>query len=282
MRYVIEADGHHLDLLSRTHIMGILNITPDSFSDGGLYLDTEKAVEHALRLADDGADIIDIGGESTRPYSQRVPLEEELKRVIPVIEGIRRYSDIPISIDTYKAEVAKRAIDAGASIVNDITALRGDPLMAEVVRDRQVPLVLMHMKGDPSNMQDNPTYDNLMQEISLFLKERAQYAISRGISEEKVIVDPGIGFGKTFEHNLEIINRLGILQELGYPILIGTSRKRFLGEILNKEPMERDIGTMATVTAAILNGANIVRVHNVKMAKDVVKVADALKKSLSK
>jgi len=282
MRYVIEADGHHLDLLSRTHIMGILNITPDSFSDGGLYLDTEKAVEHALRLADDGADIIDVGGESTRPYSQRVPLEEELKRVIPVIEGIRRYSDIPISIDTYKAEVAKRAIDAGASIVNDITALRGDPLMAEVVRDRQVPLVLMHMKGDPSNMQDNPTYDNLMEEISLFLKERAQYAISRGISEEKVIVDPGIGFGKTFEHNLEIINRLGILQELGYPILIGTSRKRFLGEILDKEPMERDIGTMATVTAAILNGANIVRVHNVKMAKDVVKVADALKKSLSK
>ena len=282
MRYVIEADGHHLDLLSRTHIMGILNITPDSFSDGGLYLDTEKAVEHALRLADDGADIIDVGGESTRPYSQRVPLEEELKRVIPVIEGIRRYSDIPISIDTYKAEVAKRAIDVGASIVNDITALRGDPLMAEVVRDRQVPLVLMHMKGDPSNMQDNPTYDNLMEEISLFLKERAQYAISRGISEEKVIVDPGIGFGKTFEHNLEIINRLGILQELGYPILIGTSRKRFLGEILDKEPMERDIGTMATVTAAILNGANIVRVHNVKMAKDVVKVADALKKSLSK
>lgn len=282
MRYVIEADGHHLDLLSRTHIMGILNITPDSFSDGGLYLDTEKAVEHALRLADDGADIIDIGGESTRPYSQRVPLEEELKRVIPVIEGIRRYSDIPISIDTYKAEVAKRAIDAGASIVNDITALRGDPLMAEVVRDRQVPLVLMHMKGDPSNMQDNPTYDSLMEEISLFLKERAQYAISRGISKEKVIVDPGIGFGKTFEHNLEIINRLGILQELGYPILIGTSRKRFLGEILDKEPMERDIGTMATVTAAILNGANIVRVHNVKMAKDVVKVADALKKSLSK
>ena len=282
MRYVIEADGHHLDLLSRTHIMGILNITPDSFSDGGLYLDTEKAVEHALRLADDGADIIDVGGESTRPYSQRVPLEEELKRVIPVIEGIRRYSDIPISIDTYKAEVAKRAIDAGASIVNDITALRGDPLMAEVVRDRQVPLVLMHMKGDPSNMQDNPTYDSLMEEISLFLKERAQYAISRGISEEKVIVDPGIGFGKTFEHNLEIINRLGILQELGYPILIGTSRKRFLGEILDKEPMERDIGTMATVTAAILNGANIVRVHNVKMAKDVVKVADALKKSLSK
>ncbi len=282
MRYVIEADGHHLDLLSRTHIMGILNITPDSFSDGGLYLDTEKAVEHALRLADDGADIIDVGGESTRPYSQRVPLEEELKRVIPVIEGIRRYSDIPISIDTYKAEVAKRAIDAGASIVNDITALRGDPKIAEVVRDRQVPLVLMHMKGDPSNMQDNPTYDNLMEEISLFLKERAQYAISRGISEEKVIVDPGIGFGKTFEHNLEIINRLGILQELGYPILIGTSRKRFLGEILDKEPMERDIGTMATVTAAILNGANIVRVHNVKMAKDVVKVADALKKSLSK
>ena len=282
MRYVIEADGHHLDLLSRTHIMGILNITPDSFSDGGLYLDTEKAVEHALRLADDGADIIDVGGESTRPYSQRVPLEEELKRVISVIEGIRRYSDIPISIDTYKAEVAKRAIDAGASIVNDITALRGDPKIAEVVKDTQVPLVLMHMKGDPSNMQDNPTYDSLMEEISLFLKERAQYAISRGISKEKVIVDPGIGFGKTFEHNLEIINRLGILQELGYPILIGTSRKRFLGEILDKEPMERDIGTMATVTAAILNGANIVRVHNVKMAKDVVKVADALKKSLSK
>ena len=281
MKYVIETDGHHLDLLSRTHIMGILNVTPDSFSDGGHYLDTEKAVEHALKLADDGADIIDVGGESTRPYSQRVPLEEELKRVIPVIKGIRRYSDIPISIDTYKAEVAKKAIDVGASIVNDVTALRGDPVMAEVVKDTQVPLVLMHMKGDPSNMQDNPTYDNLMEEISLFLKERAQYAISMGISEEKIIIDPGIGFGKTFEHNLEIINRLGLLQELGYPILIGTSRKRFIGEILNKEPLERDIGTMATVTAAILNGANIVRVHNVKMAKDVVKVADALKKSLS-
>ena len=281
MKYVIETDGHHLDLLSRTHIMGILNVTPDSFSDGGHYLDTEKAVEHALKLADDGADIIDVGGESTRPYSQRVPLEEELKRVIPVIKGIRRYSDIPISIDTYKAEVAKKAIDVGASIVNDVTALRGDPVMAEVVKDTQVPLVLMHMKGDPSNMQDNPTYDNLMEEISLFLKERAQYAISMGISEEKIIIDPGIGFGKTFEHNLEIINRLGLLQELGYPILIGTSRKRFIGEILNKEPLERDIGTMATVTAAILNGANIVRVHNVKMAKDVVKVTDALKKSLS-
>ncbi len=282
MKYVIETDGHHLDLLSRTHIMGILNVTPDSFSDGGHYLDTEKAVEHALKLADDGADIIDVGGESTRPYSQRVSLEEELKRVIPVIKGIRRYSDIPISIDTYKAEVAKKAIDVGASIVNDVTALRGDPVMAEVVKDTQVPLVLMHMKGDPSNMQDNPTYDNLMEEISLFLKERAQYAISMGISEEKIIIDPGIGFGKTFEHNLEIINRLGLLQELGYPILIGTSRKRFIGEILNKEPLERDMGTMATVTAAILNGANIVRVHNVKMAKDVVKVTDALKKSLSK
>lgn len=271
-------EGHSLDLDKKTHIMGVLNITPDSFSDGGLYFQRDKAIEQGRALAREGADIIDVGGESTRPYSESVSEEEEMERVIPVIETLKRDTGIPISIDTCKAEVAGHALRAGASIINDISALRSDPRMAEVAAEAGVPVILMHMKGAPGNMQDNPTYDALLPEISEFLKDRIEYAVEKGIKRDRIIVDPGIGFGKTFDHNLEIIRDLHRLHPLERPILLGSSRKAFLGRILGREPLDRDTGTMATITAGILNGARIVRVHNVKKALETAKVADAIKR----
>lgn len=258
--------------------MGVVNVTPDSFSDGGLFLRKEEAIECGLAMAEDGADIIDIGGESTRPYSDTVSLEEELERVLPVIEGLSRKIDLPISIDTYKAEVARQAIQAGASIINDISALRFDEGMASVAAEAGVPVILMHMKGTPAGMQDKPVYDDLMGEIIGFLEEAVCDAVKSGIKEDMIVVDPGIGFGKTFDNNLEIIKSIQRLSVLKRPILLGSSRKAFIGEILNKEAFERDQGTMATISAGILNGANIVRVHNVKKAMDTVKVIDAIKR----
>jgi dihydropteroate synthase len=258
--------------------MGILNVTPDSFSDGGRFFHRERAIEQGLAMAEDGADIIDVGGESTRPYSGRITKEAELDRVIPVIEGLRKALRIPLSVDTLKAEVAREALRAGASMVNDISALRFDPGMTAVVAEAKVPVILMHMKGTPDSMQDKPVYGNLIQEIIDFLEAAVDRAMQGGIRREMIIVDPGIGFGKTFDHNLEIIRELSRFHCLGRPVLLGSSRKAFIGHILDRPAHERDTGTMASVAAAVMNGAHMVRVHDVERAVETVRVIDAIKR----
>lgn len=268
-----------LDFSKKTYLMGILNVTPDSFSDGGRYFDRTLAIKRAYEMVEEGADIIDIGGESTRPGSEPVPLQEEIARTIPVIEEISKKIKVPVSIDTYKAEVAKRALDAGASIVNDISGLRFDPEMPKVVSQYKVPVVIMHIKGTPKNMQANPIYEALIPEIMDYLRESIKLAVESGIAEDKIIIDPGIGFGKTFDHNLEIIKNLHEFKYLEKPILIGPSRKAFIGKILDDAPApERLEGTAAAVAISILNGANIIRVHDVKEMKRVADVADAVKR----
>ncbi|MGC8719942.1 MAG: dihydropteroate synthase [Thermodesulforhabdaceae bacterium] len=269
--------GKELLLGDRTLVMGVLNVTPDSFSDGGQFYRIERAIERAREFIDAGADIIDIGGESTRPFSDPIPLEEELARTIPVIEAIRSFSDIPISIDTTKAEVARRALAAGADIVNDVSALRFDPEMAHVVADSGVPVVLMHMQGTPKTMQQNPHYDCLFGEIISFLQERIQYAVREGIKRDQIIVDPGIGFGKNVTHNLRLIRDLGLLNVLERPILLGLSRKRFIGAVLNRPVEERELGTAVANTVGIMAGAHIVRVHDVAFHMDAIRMADALR-----
>lgn len=270
--------GHTLNLEQRAHVMGILNVTPDSFSDGGRYLEKEKAVAHGIKMAADGADIIDVGGESTRPFSKKISVDEELDRVIPVIEALSGQTSIPISIDTYKAAVAREAIKAGAVIINDISALRFDPDMASLAASNDVPLVLMHMKGTPENMQENPVYSDVIAEIVGFLDSALEAAVKAGVKEEMIILDPGIGFGKTLNHNLQIIRGLNRFLGAGRPIMLGVSNKAFLGHILDAGPQQRDVGTMAAIACGLINGANIVRVHNVKMAVDTVRVVDAIKK----
>jgi len=268
-----------LDFSQKTYVMGILNVTSDSFSDGGLFLDESSAIERAIRMEDEGADIIDIGGESTRPGSEPVSLEEELKRTIPVIEAISGKLRIPVSIDTYKSEVARRAIEAGASMVNDISGLRFDPEMAPVLSQYDVALVLMHIKGTPRNMQKNPVYTDLFSEITDYLKEGINIATEGGIARERIVIDPGIGFGKTPEHNLQIINNLDRLSPLCRPVLVGASRKSFIGRILNNAPAsERLEGTAAAVAISVMKGADIVRVHDVREMTRVVRVADAIRK----
>lgn len=268
--------SYSLELGEKTLIMGVLNVTPDSFSDGGYFLSREKAIEQALAMEAAGADIIDIGGESTRPYAEKVTLEQELERVIPVIEELYKVIKVPISIDTYKAKLAESAIDAGASIINDISSLRFDREMVKVAKDSGTPLILMHMKGSPGDMQNNPVYDDLMGEIKAFFYKAVDKAVTNGIARDMLILDPGIGFGKSFDHNLEIIRDLKKLEDLGLPILLGSSRKAFIGNILNNAPEERDTGTMATIAAGIMNGAHIVRVHNVKMAVETVNIIDSI------
>jgi len=268
-----------LDLSARTRIMGVLNVTPDSFSDGGRYLRPDRALAHAQRMGEAGADLIDIGGESTRPGAPRVPLDEELRRVIPVIERVAARCRLPISIDTSKAEVARRALAAGAAMVNDVTALRGDPAMAGVVADAGVPVVLMHMRGTPSTMQRRPRYRALMNDLLRFFRERISAATAAGIDRRRILIDPGIGFGKTVAHNLEILQRLELLARLGRPILVGPSRKSFLGRLAGDLPVDRRLeGTAAAVTAAVLHGAQMVRVHDVAEMVRVVRVADAIKR----
>jgi len=270
------------DFSKRTYVMGILNVTPDSFSDGGLFFDHSDAVRRALQMVEDGADIIDIGGESTRPGSEPVPLSEELNRTIPVIEALAKKVSVPISIDTYKAEVARRALDAGASIVNDITGLRFDPEMRHVVAKYGVPVVVMHIKGTPRDMQKDPQYEALMPEILDYLRESIRIAYEAGIAGDRVIIDPGIGFGKTFEQNLSIIHNLRDFTLLEKPMLIGVSRKAFIGHILGGVPPgERLEGTAAAVAISIMNGANIIRVHDVKEMVKVAKVADAIKGNMN-
>ncbi len=278
MGFRLSWSDYVLDLDERTHVMGVLNVTPDSFSDGGRYFAGDKAVEHGIQMARDGADIIDVGGESTKPYAERLSCSQEMDRVIPVIEALARELSIPISIDTYKSEVAQEGLKAGASIINDISALRFDPNMAPVAARHDVPLILMHMKGTPENMQQNPHYRDLISEISQFLKDAIDRSVKAGVREELIIVDPGIGFGKTFDHNLEIIKKLEQFQSLGRPLLLGTSNKAFIGHILDKGVDERDTGSMASVAAGVMNGAQMVRVHNVKMGVETVKVIDAIRR----
>jgi len=272
----IVAGAHRLPLGSRTLVMGVLNVTPDSFSDGGLYDRFEGARDRALAIAREGADIVDIGGESTRPGAGAAGLDEELKRTVPVIESVAGEIGVPISIDTCKAEVAKRALDAGASIVNDISGLRFDPGMIKLVAERNVPVVIMHMQGTPGDMQKNPTYDDVVGDITAFMRSRAELAVEAGVEREKIILDPGIGFGKTVEHNLEIIRRLAEFKSLGYPLMLGTSRKSFIGAVLDRPADERLMGSAATVAFAIARGVDIVRVHDVKEMVEVVKMADAV------
>ena len=258
--------------------MGILNITPDSFTDGGLFFSRDSAIEHGLRMVEEGADIIDVGGESTRPGSEPVEYEEEVRRIIPVIDALAKRAKVPISVDTYKADVAKRALDVGASIINDISGLRFDPEMPKVAAQYRVPVVLMHIKGTPKNMQVNPEYEALIPEIVDSLRASIRLAIDSGVREEMIIVDPGIGFGKTFEHNLEILRNLHEFTLLEKPLLVGPSRKAFIGKILgNASSSERREGTAAAVAISIMNGANIVRVHEVKEMGRVARVADAIK-----
>lgn len=268
-----------LDFSKKTYIMGILNVTPDSFADGGLYFDKSSAIERAYQIVEEGADIIDIGGESTRPGSEPISIKEELIRTIPLIEAISKKIKVPISIDTYKSEVAKVALDAGASMVNDISGLRFDPKMTDVVSEYKVPVVIMHIKGKPQDMQQNPVYDALIPEIIDYFRMGIIMATRAGVLEDKIIIDPGIGFGKTFDHNLEIINNLYEFTLLEKPILIGPSRKAFIGKILGDAPAtERLEGTAAAVSISIINGANVVRVHDVKETVKVAKVADAVKR----
>ena len=273
--YLYRFGSVEYDLASRTHIMGILNVTPDSFSDGGKYLNLEQAVVQGLKLAEDGADFIDVGGESTRPGSESVLVEEEIRRVVPVIKTLSKKVNIPISIDTYKSDTADAALQAGAVIVNDISAMTFDAKMASVVAKYRASIILMHMKDTPKTMQENPTYENVTTEVKQFLSERLFAAKEAGI--EQIIVDPGIGFGKKFEHNMQLLRELKSFTSFGYPLLVGPSRKSFLGEILHLPANERIEGTAAVVTSAILNGANIIRVHDVKEMKRVAMVTDALK-----
>lgn len=278
METLLEWGPYHLDLGKRTHVMGVLNVTPDSFSDGGLFLEREKAIEHGIAMAKEGADIIDIGGESTRPFSKPISSDEEIDRVVPVISALAREIKIPISIDTWKGSVAREALKAGASMVNDITALRRDPAIASVAAESGVPVILMHMKGTPEDMQKNPVYDDVIGEIKQFLADAAKKAVEAGIPEDLIVIDPGIGFGKTFDHNLQIMKELPSFLSLGLPLLIGTSNKSFIGEVLGKKVDERVIGTMATVAVAAMHGAHVVRVHNVKEALETVRMVDAIKR----
>jgi dihydropteroate synthase len=275
---ILSWNGFNLDLAGKTHIMGVLNVTPDSFSDGGFFFDKENAVRHAHYLIDNGADILDIGGESTRPGSAALPLSEELQRTIPVIEAVARSVHVPVSIDTCKAEVARRALDAGASIVNDISGLRFDPAMSQVVAEYGVPVIVMHIKGTPKDMQTHPVYEALIPEIMDYLRCSLRLAADSGIPEDLVIIDPGIGFGKTIDHNLEIIKNLKEFTLLGRPVAIGVSRKAFIGKLLGgAPPSERMEGTAAAVAVSIVNGAHIVRVHDVREMAKVARVADAIK-----
>jgi dihydropteroate synthase len=257
--------------------MGVLNVTPDSFSDGGRYLRPEDAIDRGLRLAEEGADIVDVGGESTRPGSDPVSEQDELDRVAPVVEALGRRVEVRISVDTYKPRVAEECLGLGATLVNDVTGL-ADPRMVRAAKERRAGVVIMHMRGEPKTMQQDVTYDDVVVEVRGFLDERARRAREAGI--EEVIVDPGIGFGKTAAHNFEILRRLGELASLGYPVLVGPSRKSFLGSLASKLPAtERLEGTLAAVAVSVLNGASIVRVHDVREAKRVVEVVDAVRAS---
>jgi dihydropteroate synthase len=275
-RFTIRCGDHTLELGGRTLLMGTINVTPDSFSDGGRFYKTDQAIKQGELLASEGADILDVGGESTRPFSNSVGVEEELQRVIPVVSQLAKSTSLPISIDTCKGQVASAALDAGATMINDISGLRYDPELAQLAAKSQIPLVLMHMQGSPRTMQLEPNYGSLLSEIIGFLEERIQFACEAGVSRDQIIVDPGIGFGKTVHHNLLLLKHLDSLATLGRPILLGTSRKSFIGAVLDKEVTEREPGSWATVCAGIIKGAHIVRVHEVTTCRQIADMVDAI------
>ncbi len=275
-RIAFTARGRKLDL-PPARVMGVLNVTPDSFSDGGRFIDTENAVEQGLRMAREGADFIDVGGESTRPFSEPLSAAEEKERVIPVIEEIRRRTECLISVDTYKSDVAAEALEAGAHIVNDVYAMRYSEDMAEVVRQYDAGIVLMHMKGTPQDMQIEPDYDNMLKEVYLFLRERGEAALEAGIPAENIMVDPGIGFGKRLCDNLEIVRNAGAFSSLGYPVLIGPSRKGFIGQITGRPVTERLSGTVAVSALAACAGAHVLRIHDVEEVLSGIRMAEAVR-----
>ena len=283
--FTLAWGARRLVLGARTRVMGVVNVTPDSFSDGGRFLKTETAIDQGLRLLDEGADILDIGGESTRPFSDPVVLDEELRRVLPVIEALARRDGALISIDTTKAEVARRALEAGAAIINDVSALRVDPAMGPLAAQYGVPVVLMHMLGTPKTMQVDPHYEDVVAEVGDFLHQAVDRAVAAGIDASLLMIDPGFGFGKTFDHNLQLLNGLHRLHALGLPLLVGTSRKAFIRHLL-KPPGEADLpadlpliasGTQATVAAAALKGAHIIRVHDVAETRATLQIIDAIR-----
>jgi dihydropteroate synthase len=274
--HTLECGGRSLDFSVKTGVMGILNVTPDSFSDGGLYLDRRAAVDRAQRMIAEGADIIDIGGQSSRPGSEPVSEAEEVRRVVPVVEAVAKSLPAIISVDTYRAEVARAALDAGAHLINDISALRFEPALVGVVAERRAPLILMHMKGVPRTMHLDPRYEALIDEVFDFLRERLRAAQAGGIPADRLLIDPGIGFGKGARHNLELLCKLQHFQALGHPIVVGTSRKSFIGCILGADVSERLEGTAATVATAIAQGADIVRVHDVHAMARVARMMDAM------
>jgi len=257
--------------------MGILNVTPDSFSRDGIYKDPSKALRRAEQMAAEGADIIDVGGESSRPGAERLSEKEEIERVVPVIKALKRsLKNVPVSIDTYKSKVALEALAEGADIINDITALKGSFDMARIAAEFDAGVILMHMKGNPRTMQESPSYDNVAEEIYSYLAESISLAESAGVKREKIIIDPGIGFGKTCQHNIEILRALKKFKELKKPVLVGTSRKSFIGAITGRDVEERIFGDSAGFALAIMNGADILRVHNVRAARDAARVTDAI------
>jgi len=270
---------HRLLLGARTLVMGILNVTPDSFSDGGRYLDPSAACERARAMVAEGADLIDVGGESTRPGAAPVAAEEELRRVLPVIQTLAPLLSVPLSIDTRKAVVAREALAAGATLVNDVTALRGDPVMADVVASAGVPAILMHMQGTPPTMQEAPRYDDVVAEVAGWLQEAAAEARARGVAAEQILIDPGLGFGKRPEQNLQLLRHLDRFVETGYPVVVGPSRKSFVSAILQVGPEERLMGTAAAVAVAVAHGAAIVRVHDVQAMGQVVRLAEAIRRA---
>ncbi len=269
-------NGTAISLGARTVVVGVLNITPDSFSDGGQNFDRARAVDRALEMESEGADIIEVGGESTRPGSARISVEEELSRIVPVLRALAGRLRTPIAIDTYKSEVAAAAVDLGASIINDVSALRFDPSLADVVAREGAALVLMHMRGEPATMQTVKPSPDIFAEIESDLTTAVQMAESRGVERNQIVIDPGVGFGKTLEQNLAIINHLDRFQSLGLPLMIGTSRKAFIGRLSGRPEGERLLGTVASVVVAILRGAHIVRVHDVKQLVEVARIADAI------
>jgi len=276
-KYKLRLPSRTLVLGERTLVMGVLNVTPDSFSDGGRYLDSEMAVARALEIERLGADVLDIGGESTRPGSLGIPAQEEMRRVIPVLEKLREHLQIPISIDTSKSEVAETAIEHGAEIINDVTALHVDKRLAKVAAKWKVPLILMHMRGEPRTMQKRPFARNVMRDVTIGLRRSVAVARRAGVAKSQIILDPGLGFGKPAEQSFELLARIPDLARLGFPLLIGASRKSFVGKALGGAPKEeRAWGTAATVAAAILGGAHIVRVHDVAEMVQVARVADAI------
>ena len=275
-RFVWRVKDRTLEF-GRPLVMGIVNVTPDSFSDGGQFLDHRQAIDHALRLAREGADILDIGGESTRPGSQPVPLEEELRRVLPVVQALVKQTAAIISIDTSKAEVARQCLEGGAAIINDVTALRGDPAMPEVPRTHSAGVILMHMQGTPATMQLDPKYDDVVQEVHDFLGERVGGLEQAGLPRERLAIDPGIGFGKRHAHNLTLLAGLDRLLDLGRPICLGVSRKGFIGKIIGKSVADSDLGSVAVACYAMTRGAaQILRVHDVAATVDAVKIIEAI------